>query len=332
MKVVQKISLSLFAFSVMLASGSNFAFAQTEVSIDQVNEKFNEAGTLIQNKQYAEAIPVLEQVIDLALEAGEEAVPTLTQVQKLLPKMYFQVGVEQIRQKAYEPAVATLLKTEELADLYGDIVTMRQSSRLISNAYMAMGIDSFNSKDYAKALQVFSLGYKQDPQNVQLALYTAKSYAELDSIMRAADIYDEVIAAGAANSKFAEQAASALSDLETYMLIAAVKAAQANELDKVITFTDRIIAVNPVHPESNLLVIQVANNLKRYDTVISRALSAADAQIDAAKRSEIYLMLGVAYQNRDNKTKALEYLAKVTDGPKVTEAKAIITELNKPAI
>lgn len=323
MKVAKKISLAVL-FSIF----SIGAWAQ-EVTVDQVNEKFNEAGTMIQNKQYQASIPVLEQAMDLALEVGEEAVPTLQQIRSLLPKMYFQVGVEQVRSREYEKAVATLLQTEELADLYGDVITTRQASRLISNAYMAMGIDSFNAKDYAKALQVFSLGYKQDAQNVQLALYTAKSLAELDSTMQAAEIYNGVIAAGDANPKFAEQAAAARADMESYMLIAAVNAAKDNNLENVIAYTDNILAFNPTHPESNLLVIQVANNLKKYDVVVSRGVAAADAQVDDAKRSEVYLMLGVAYQNMDNKGKALEALGKVTAGPKVAEAKAIITELNK---
>lgn len=301
------------------------AMAQT---VDDVNAKFNEAAEFVQNKNFEGAITALQSTIDMALDAGEEAVETLQQAQGLLPKMYFQLGVSQVRDKNYDTAVKTLLKTEELADLNGDVTTMRQASRLISNAYMAMGIDSFNKKEYAKALEVFSLGYKQDPQNVTLAVYTAKSYAELDSMMQAAEIYRGVIDAGTANPKFAPDAATATEDLKTYMLVAASKAAQASDLDAVVKYCDQILYVLPEEPVANLMVVQLANNLKKYDIVIERGAKAAEVQTDEAQKAGAYLMLGVAYQNKGNKAKALENLKKVT-GAKAAEAKVIIDELNK---
>lgn len=306
------------------------AMAQAEeITVDQVNEKFNEAAQMANERNYQGAIKSLESTIDMALDAGEGAVETLQQAQMLLPKMYFQLGMSQVREKNFEAAVKTLLTTEELADLNGDMMTMRQASRLISNAYMAMGVNSFNDKDYAKALEVFNLGYKQDPQNFTLALYTAKSYAELDSVMVAADIYRTIIEAGQANPKFKKEADQASSDLKTYMLVASSKAAQESNLDAVIAYTDQVLMVMPMDPESNLMAVQLANNLKKYDVVIERGAQAAEAQLDEERKSEVYLMLGVAYQNKGNKAKALEYLSKVTAGDKVAEAKSIITEINK---
>lgn len=301
------------------------AMAQTAQDVDV---KFNEAAKFVEDKDFQGAIGALESTIDMALDAGEDAVATLQQAQGLLPKIYFQLGVSQVRDKNFEGAVKTLLRTEELADLGGDVTTMRQASRLISNAYMAMGIDSFNKKEYAKALEVFSLGYKQDAQNITLAVYTAKSYAELDSMDQAAQIYRSVIDAAAVNPKFAPDAATATEDLKTYMLVAASKAAQTSDLESVIRFCDELLYVLPEEPVANLMVVQLANNLKKYDIVIERGSKAAEVQTNEAQKSSAYLMLGVAYQNKGNKAKALENLRKVT-GEKAAEAKIIIDELNK---
>lgn len=52
-------------------------------------------------------------------------------------------------------------------------MTTRQAGRFVSNIYMSIGITSFNAKDYTKALESFQKGLKQDPENIQLAYFTA---------------------------------------------------------------------------------------------------------------------------------------------------------------
>lgn len=303
--------------AVMMVS---VASAQT---VEEVGMKMKEAGELINAKKITEAIPVLEQVIKMGTEVGADAVDITGQAQKLLPKLYLQQGVTQVQAKQMDAAIASLLKAENLADMQGDVMTVRQAGRFVSNIYMAQGIESFNAKDYTKALESFQKGMKQDPDNIQLAYFTAKSYAEMGRLDQAVELYKQVIAAGTANSKFEKQATDAKTDMNTYMLIAASEAAKAGNLDELQKYAEAI----PDNADAGLLVVQVANNQKKYDVVIAKGAEAYAVQTDPGKKSEVAYLLGVAYQNKSNNAKAAEWLRKVTAGSNVAAAKALLTEV-----
>ena len=296
------------------------ASAQTK---EEVGLKMKEAGELINNKKLVEAIPVVEEVIKMGQAVGADAVDITSEAQKLLPKLFLQKGVESVRAQKLDEAIAAFEKAENLADLQGDVMTTRQAGRFVSNIYMSIGITSFNAKDYTKALESFQKGLKQDPENIQLAYFTAKSYAEMGQLEQAMELYKQVIAAGTENSKYAKQATDAKADMDNYMLVAASEAAQAGDIEKVQTY----VAAVPENADANLLLIQTANNLKKYDVVVAKGADAYAAQTDDTKKSDVAFLIGVAYQNKGNNAKAAEWLRKVTAGSNVAAAKELLTSV-----
>lgn len=296
------------------------ASAQTK---EDVALKMKEAGELINNKQLVEAIPVLEEIVKLGQAVGADAVDITSQAQKLLPTCYQQKGANLYKEQKIDEAIAAFSKAEDMADLQGDVMMSRKMGRTISQLYMMQGINSFNSKDYTKALESFQQGIKQDPENIQLAYFTAKSYAELNQLDQAIELYKQVIAAGTENSKYAKQAADAKADMDNYMLVAASTAAQAGDIEKVKTYVEAI----PENADANLLLIQTANNLKKYDIVVASGATAYAAQTDDARKSDVAYLTGVAFQNTGNSAKAIEWLGKVTAGDNVAAAKQLKTDI-----
>lgn len=315
MKQLKLWGMTFLAITMVL--GAN---AQTP---EDVAIKMKEAGDLINNKQLVEAIPVLEEVIKMGQAVGADAVDITTQAQKLLPTCYQQKGANLYKEQKIDEAIAAFSKAEELADLQGDVMLSRKMGRTISQMYMVQGINSFNSKDYTKALESFQLGIKQDPENIQLAYFTAKSYAELNQLDQAIELYKQVMAAGTENSKYAKQAADAKADMDNYMLVAASAAAQEGDIEKVKTYVDAI----PDNADANLLLIQTANNLKKYDIVVASGETAYAAQTDDTRKSDIAYLTGVAFQNTGNSAKAIEWLGKVTVGENVAAAKQLKTAI-----
>lgn len=307
----------------MALAAAMTVFGASAQTVEEVGAKWKEAGELINAKKFVEAIPVVEQTIQMGQAAGADAVDITSEAQKMLPKLYLQKGVEAVRAKQMDQAIAAFEKAENLADLQGDVMTTRQAGRFVSNIYMAVGIESFNTKDYNKALESFRKGLKQDPDNIQLAYFTAKSYAEMGQLEPAMELYKQVIAAGAENSKFAKQATDAKADMDTYMLVAASEAAKAGDIEKVQTY----VAAIPDNADANLLLIQTANNLKKYDVVIAKGGEAYAAQADAGKKGDVAFLIGVAYQNKGNNAKAAEWLRKVTAGANVAAAKALLADV-----
>lgn len=293
-------------------------------SAQNVAEKMTAAGELINDKKFVESIPLLEEAINLGLDAGdEESMTMVAQAKQLLPKMYLQKGVGEVRGSQFDAALASLEKAEDLADLEGDTQTQRQASRLVSNIYMQQGIESFNAKDFNKAIESFQKGNDRDPSNIQLAYYTAKSYAELNDLDQAMELYQKVIAAGSANSRYAKEAADAKTDMDTYLLVAASEAAKAGDMESLVKYVEAI----PDNADAGLILVQTANNRKLYDTVIANGSAAYEAQTDAGKKSEIAYLMGIAYQNKGNNARSIEWLKRVTSGSNVSAAKALIADL-----
>ncbi len=307
---------------VMLVAAMTIGAAQAQ-SVDEVKQKWQEAGELLNNKRLVDAIPVLDEVIRLGNAAGAEAADIVADAQKYLPMCYQQKGADLYKAQKIDEAIAAFTKAGELAELQGDVMMTRKMGRTVSQLYMMQGISAFNAKDYAKALESFQKGREQDPDNVQLAYFTAKSYAELKELDKAVELYKQVIERGAENSKFEKQASDARADLDQYLLVATSEAAKAGDLEKVQAYVAEI----PESAGANLLLIQTANNLKKYDVVTAKGAEAYAVQTDDVQKSNIAFLIGVAFQNRGNNAKAAEWLRKVTTGPNVSQAKALLADV-----
>jgi tetratricopeptide (TPR) repeat protein len=189
------------------------------------------------------------------------------------------------------------------------------------------GGEAFNSGDYAKAIEVFSKGYSASQTNTQLAIYLAQSYDRVDSLAKAIEIYRGVMAL--THSRYAADVEKAKGELTTMLLARAAAAAGENNLDAVVEYTGDILAFDPQNADATLLRVQVANNAQNYAKVIEYGPAAAEAQTDAVKKSTAYFLLGAAYQNLDNKTKAIEAFKNVTTGDNAAQAKKLIADLSK---
>ena len=63
--------------------------------------------------------------------------------------------------------------------------------------------------------------------------------------------------------------------------------------------------------------------------MIELGQAAADAQTDAADKSQMYYLLGAAYNAREMKPQAIAAFKQVTDGPNAENAKTALAELSK---
>ena len=313
----------------VLACALMVSAAVSAQTLDDVHNSFNAAAELINGKKFVEAIPVLEKTVSQGMAVGADAMPVVQQAQGLLPVCYLRKGLIAASAKNYEEAIASLDKAAELGELYGKLSIRTRAISTISKVYMASGADAFNSKDYAKAIEIFTKGYEKNPKDLQLALQLAKSYAESGDMAKASEVYTNIISMGDKHSSFKEPADQAKQEFTTYILVEASKAAEGNKLDEVIASTDKILSFDANNAVAHMLRVQVANNVKDYDKVIAMGEAAAAAQTDDVNKSNAYFLLGAAYQNKDNKAKAIECYKKVLAGDNVATAKQQIAALSK---
>lgn len=321
---MNKRKLSVALLGAMLACG--VAVAQTP---QEAVAEYAKAAELYNAKKYDEAIPALESAVKIGLDAGEEAQETVKNAQNLLPTAYFQSGLAAAQAQNFDKAAEALGKADELAELYGNATVRNNVGTMLTRVYMANGGKAFNSKDYAKAIEVFSQGFGKYPTNTEIGLLLASSYAESGDLAKAFETYKNIIALESTHSKYVEPAKKAKDQMATYMLLKASEAAQANNLPEVIAITDQVLEIDPTNAATHLMRLQSAMTAKNYDAIIGFGEGAATAQVSDEEKSEAYFLIGAAYQNKENAAKAIEMYRKVTAGERVNEAKAQISALSK---
>lgn len=320
----------LLTFVAAIFAGMVAAQEPAPAAVDQaaVATKFNEAGALVNAKEYAKAIPVLKEVISMGLEVPEAA-DLVQQAQQLVPTCHYSIGMAAARGQKLDEAEKEFTNAIESGELYNNLEVADKARAMLGRVYSIQASSAFNAKDYAKAIEIYGKGYAANPKDTDTALKLAMSYCESGDLDNGLKIYGDVIALAETHSKYADAATEAKNKASYYVMLQAVEAAKNKDDEKVFALTDKVLALDPASPEANMLRLQTANNAKDYAKVISIGDAAADAQTDPALKSSAYFMLGAAYQNVDNKAKAIDTYRKVVAGPNVATAKAQIAALSK---
>lgn len=306
------------------------AFAANAYAQDPLNElkkTYNEAVGLLQAKNYAEALPILEKTVEDAYNVeADEAFAIAEKAQGYIPTCYFRLGLAQVNSDT-TAALEKLTKANELAMLYNDGKTSRQAKSAISQVYKVLGAKAFNSKDYASAVGDFAKGYEVNPQDTELGLNLAMSYCELKDYENGVKVYTDIIALGDRHSKFAEPAAEAKERVCTYLLLKAQDENTAGNKEAVYATLDQIILIDALNQTAHTMRLQVAGANKDWDNLIGWGDLAVAAMPTEELQSNAYYLIAVAYDSKDDNATAIATYKMVTAGDNAATAKARIAEL-----
>ncbi len=315
-----KIKSILVAVAALFVSAS--AFAQDPVT--EVNKMWNEAVPLLNAKNYAEALPILEKTLEAAYEA--DAMDIVEKAQKFIPTCYLRIGLSQVK-KDNDAALANLYKADEVAKLYNDSKTSRSAKSAISQLYKMLGAKSFNSKDYAAAVEVFAKGYEVNPQDTDLALNLAMSYCELKDFENGVKVYTDIIGLEARHSKFAEPAAKAKSALSNYLLVKAQEEFGAGDKAAAYTTLEILIGADPMNVTNQMYRLQKAAENQDWDNVLAWGELAGAVMTTPESLSDVYYLIAVAYDSKNENQLAVDSYRLVTAGDKLEPATARAAEL-----
>ena len=308
-------------------------FAAASLSAQDVTALYNEAAAAYGAKDFAGAAAKFEQVIDQGLD-NPDAASMVATAKTTLPKCYFMLGGGSLKTKNYAEALKNFEKSAELAELYGDMTQMGKSNGWVAKIYQIQGGDAFNSKDYATAAGIFEKGYKADPDNTGMALNLAMSYCEMfmasgdmAQYEKGMDVYEAV--AAKTHPKYAEDAAKAREMITLYTNNMVAKLQAAGDNDGIIAAADKMLEKNPESALAQNIRLQAYAGKKDYAKVIELGEAAAAAQPDETEKSDVYFILGAAYNAKEMKPQAIEALKKVPAGDNVAAAQKSVAELSK---
>ncbi|MBQ2797364.1 MAG: hypothetical protein IJF01_06505 [Tidjanibacter sp.] len=318
-----KIKSLVIALAAVLVSAT--ALAQDPVN--EAKKMYNEGVTLFKAKNYAEALPILEKTVEAAMEA--DAMEVAEAAQRLIPTSYFQLGLAKMKAGNVDAALVDLNKANDVALLYNNASVARNAKSAISQVYRVKGANAFNNKDYATAVVDFAKGYEVNPQDTKLALNLAMSYCELKDFENGVKVYTDIIALEKRHSRFAEPAAEAKKALSNYLLVKAQEENAAANKEAAYATLETLINADPMNAENQMHRLQMAAANQDWDNVIAWSDLATAIQPTPEAQSDVYYLVGVAQDSKNNNTAAIDAYKQVVAGDKVEAATKRIKELQE---
>ncbi len=305
--------------TVVALMGATTLFAQTDVVAT-----FQQGLANAKGGNFNEAIAQFQDVIDASYDIDEPDAnqqKAIAGSKKFLVTCYNKMGVAAINNKDYESAIEHFTNAANYAELYEDIAAMNKNKSLIGQVYQVQGADAFNSEDYATAIAVFSKGFEADPRNTEMALNLAESYFRSDMYQDGMRICTSIAALNA--DKFAEAIAEAQSKMDMYTNNEVAKLQMANDYDGIIAMAEQLDDV----AMAQKITMQAYYGKKDYAKMVELSEAAIAAQTTDEGRSDVYYLLGVAYNEMEQFDKAIAAMKSVTAGGNVANAQAVIAAL-----
>ncbi|MCL2561545.1 MAG: tetratricopeptide repeat protein [Rikenellaceae bacterium] len=318
------IRMTVAAVATMLVvAGANINAQDFETSRDAYNAAVEKARA----NNFVDAIPLFERVLEMeGATSGDAPLSELAlEVRRMLPQVYLRAGAGFARTNEFDKAAQYLTRAIEQAEISEDVRTMSQAREMIAQVYRAMGASAFNNRDFAAAAEIFQRGYDLNPGDPQLAMFLAQSYAEMGEYDRSFEIFRGIIALEEHGEKYKANVEEARTRMAQYVLRNA-NAIASSQPARAIEILAESVTVNP-DPTAYMLLLQTANNSRNWDKVIEFGQRAAEAQTDAALRSTANFLLANAYDNKGDRTRALELYRRVTAGPNAAAARTQIAAI-----
>ncbi|MFI3305316.1 MAG: tetratricopeptide repeat protein [Rikenellaceae bacterium] len=313
---MKKIVLSLMA--LMSVAGA---------SAQSLQEKLDQGSAAYSAKDFDKAATLLEAVINEGMDS-ESAAAQVATAKTYLPKCFYMIGGRAAQSGDFDTARTNFTKAAEYAELYDDIPTMSKAKAWVGKTYELQGGKAFNAEDYATALPVFENGYAADPRNTKMANWLGICYCETGNYDKGMDVFAKVAAMGS-NPRYAADAAQAQNNTVIYTNNRVADLQKSKNYDGVIAMADAITAKEPKSPIAAKIRLQAYSDKKDYAKVFSTADAAAALQTSADEKSNIYFILGAAYNAKEMKAEAIAAFKKVTSGANAATAAATVAELSK---
>ncbi len=317
MKKVVLMAVALLSFAMVSAQ-----------SAGEIVQKYNDGAAALQAKDWAKALSLFESVVKGGADSEDSnVVNCVATAKKYIPTCYQRIGTAAAGRKDYAAAIENLTKAADKAELWGDMQGKAKANTILAKVYQVQGGEAFNAEDYITAVAVFEKGYAANPRNTDMALNLAESYFKLGEYQKGMDVCNNICGMNA--TKYAEAIASAREKMSMYTNNEVARLQQAGDHDGIIAMAEVMLSTDPTSALAEKIRIQAYNNKKDYDKVIELGETAALAQTDDENKSDVYFILGAAYNAKEMKPQAIINLEKVVAGNSVEPAKAALAELKK---
>lgn len=307
--------------TVVALMGATSLFAQTDMLAT-----FQQGTANAKAGNYDEAIAQFQSVVEASFDLDEldaNQQKALAGSKKFIVTCYNRMGNAAVAAKEYEKAIECYTNAANAAELYEDVANMSKNKSMIGQVYQVQGAEAFNSEDYATAIAIFSKGYEADPRNTAMALNLAESYFRSNIYQEGMKICSAIAALNP--DKYAEAIAEAQAKMVMYTNNEVAKLQMANDYDGIIAMAAEMEDA----AMAQKVTMQAYYGKKDFAKMVELSEAAIAAQTTDEGRSDVYYLLGVAYNEMEQFDNAVAAMKNVTAGTNVANAQAVIAALQK---
>ena len=286
---------------------------------------YNEGAAAFGKKDFVTAIAKFAEVVELG-EDSEDAEELVGNAGKNLSICYLKMAVANARDQKFDDALSTCDKGIAVSQKHNK-VQVNKFKALIASVCQAKGAALLNEKNYEEAAKTLAQGLECRPSNVKLQSLLARCYCDSDKFVEGMELYEQV--AKNDNPKYAADVEAAKKDMALYTNNQIAKMQQAGDFDGMLAMAESMLAKNAESALGMNIRLQAYNGKKDFNKVIELAEATAAAQVEAEDKSQIYFLLGMAYNEKKMPEQAVAAFSKVTAGPNVQNAQAAIAGLKK---
>ena len=178
MRIIAFLTLLIFGLSV---------HAQ---DINAAIEEFNLGNQAVQASNPTLAIEKYQAAMGIASTLGDEGQEIVAAAKKQIPTLYYQLGVQDYKDKNNDKAIAEFQNAIKFGEEYGDTETVEKSKEIIPKLYFTKGNDLFKEDKFDEALTNFKMAAELDPNysrpywGMALAYQKQGKFAEMDEAFR----------------------------------------------------------------------------------------------------------------------------------------------------
>ncbi len=290
---------------------ATFGFAKAQ-DIETAVNLYNEAGTMLNEGNVANALPKFLECLDMAKTLGEEASNVVSDCQDIIPKIYMKLAEEAAEASEFDAAIENCRKAVETSTEFNnndDVYSKAEA--LIPQVYMAKGSAMINAKNFAEAVSAFKEVVAADSTNTKALMRLGQAYVgngDVDSAI-------ETFAVAATQGEGTNVEKDAKKQMSNCYLKKAV-ACQKSKDNRGCMENAQLSAQAMDSPNAQKLIGVSALNLKQYDTAIGAFEAYLALAPNASDKSQILYQLATAYEGRKDRAKACGYYKQILSDPK----------------
>ena len=299
----------IITLAVALAT---FGFAKGQ-DIETAVNLYNEAGTLVNEGNIADALPKFLECLEMAKGLGDDASNVVGDCQNIIPQIYMKLGEEAAEASDYDTAVANFRKVVESATEYNNNPdAIERAEGLIPKMLMAKGGAMLNAKNFAEATEAFKAVVAADSTNTTAMMRLGHSLVGGGDIDAAVETFTKAAEVAGEGSNVAKDAMKQISNCYLKKAVACQKAKDNRGCMENAQRSAQAMDT----PNAQKLIGVSALNLKQYDTAINAFEAYLALAPNASDKSQIVYQLATAYEGRKDRAKACAYYKQIVSDPK----------------